>query len=133
MRFRVTAPGRIIDMIHLTSAVTVAEAYTPEDEILDVKLSFSSTGVFTDFALFQNKPNPWNHQTSIGFHLPADAQATITVYDVSGKIVKVIEGRYAEGYNSIVLTSHDLPSTGVLYYRLDSGVYTATKKMIFME
>jgi hypothetical protein len=38
-----------------------------------------------------------------------------------------------KGYNTISVSSKDLPSVGVLYYRLDANEYTATKKMIIIE
>jgi hypothetical protein len=45
----------------------------------------------------------------------------------------VVEGDFAAGYNQVRLTSTDLPSTGVFYYTLQAGEYTATKKMIIVE
>jgi hypothetical protein len=45
----------------------------------------------------------------------------------------VVEGDFAAGYNQVRLTATDLPSTGVFYYTLQAGEYTATKKMIVVE
>jgi uncharacterized repeat protein (TIGR01451 family) len=133
IKFKVTQSGRLINMIDLTSKVTHAEAYSLNGDVQDVNLTFSSTGIFTDFALYQNKPNPWNSQTLIGFHLPADAPATLTVYDLNGKEIKIVSGTYKAGYNSITLTADEMPVTGVLYYRLESGQYTASKKMVLVR
>jgi len=36
-------------------------------------------------------------------------------------------------YNTISVSSKDMPSVGVLYYRLDANEYSATKKMIIIE
>ena len=120
-------------MIDLTDRVTHAEAYTLDGDVQDVNLTFSSTGIFTDFALYQNKPNPWNSQTMIGFHLPSDAPATLTIYDVNGKVIESITGNYKAGYNSITLSADDIPGSGVLYYRLESGQYVASKKMVLVH
>ena len=133
VKFKVTQSGRLINMIDLTSKVTHAEAYSLNGDIRDVNLTFSSTGIFTDFALYQNKPNPWNSQTLIGFHLPSDAPATLTVYDLNGKVVKTVSGTYKAGYNSITLTADEMPASGVLYYRLESGQYIASKKMVLVQ
>lgn len=133
LQFRVTATSRLIHMIGLSDKITMTEAYTRDGEVMDVRLTFNSSSVFTDFALYQNKPNPWNHQTVIGFHLPEDAPATLTIYDVHGAVVKSVSGQYKAGYNSVTLAKHDIPASGVLYYRLDSGSYTASKKMIVVE
>jgi len=117
----------------MTDAVTAAEAYTSQGDILDVKLDFDEDRAFTDFALYQNKPNPWDGQTLIEFDLPYDGLAQLTVYDVAGKVVKRIEAMYSAGHNSIMLTAHDIPTPGVLYYRLDSGPYSAVKKMMIFH
>jgi hypothetical protein len=130
LEFKATEAGRLINMIELTDKVTQAEAYMESGEVQNVKLTFGSVGVFTDYALYQNKPNPWNNQTLIGFHLPADADARLTVYDLNGRVVKTISQRFQAGYNSVVLTDDDVPGSGVYYYRLESGGYVASKKMI---
>jgi hypothetical protein len=133
IKFKVTQAGRLFNMIDLTSKITHAEAYTVNGDVKEVDLVFSSTGIFTDFALYQNKPNPWNNQTLIGFHLPADAPATLTVYDVNGKVIKTVSGSYKSGYNSIILSADEMPVSGVLYYRLESGQYIASKKMVLVH
>ncbi len=132
IQFRVLEPGRLHEMISISDLVTEAEAYTLSGEIMDVALEFDDSKFFTDFALYQNQPNPWNEQTLIGFDLPEDAFATLTVYDVAGKVIKTIEGPYMEGYNAILLTESELPGSGILYYRLESGEYSATKKMMII-
>ncbi len=131
LMFTANVSGRISDMIHLTSRVTDAEAYTHVGEILDVKLT--RDGISPEFALYQNNPNPWNGQTDIGFDLPADAAVTFTVFDATGKVVKTIEGEFKAGYNSITLNARELPSAGVMYYRLESGEYAASKKMVLIK
>ena len=133
IKFRVTQTGRLFNMIDLTSKITHAEAYTLNGDIKEVDLAFSSTGIITDFALYQNKPNPWNNQTLIGFHLPSDAPATLTVYDLNGKVIKTVSGTYKSGYNSITLSADEMPVSGVLYYRLESGQYVASKKMVLVR
>ena len=100
---------------------------------MDLNLTFNSAGIFDDYALYQNKPNPWNNHTLIGFHLPVDAPATITIYDMDGKTIKAIQGQYKSGYNSVTLTTDDLPSSGVYYYRLESNGFMASKKMVMVK
>jgi hypothetical protein len=133
LKFRVTQSGGLIHMIDLSDKVTAAEAYTVDGEVLGVKLTFSSVGIIKDFALYQNKPNPWNNHTIIGFHLPADAAASLTVYDLNGKVIKTFSDQYKAGYNSVMLSVDDLPSSGVYYYRLESDGYVASKKMVMVQ
>jgi hypothetical protein len=133
MKWRATAPGKISKMIRMTSHVTPAESYTVADEIMDVKLSYLNDHAKAEFGLYQNKPNPWNGETLIGFDLPKDDHARLTIFDVAGKILKTIEGDFKGGYNSIELTEKDIPASGVLYYRLESGENSASKKMIILR
>ena len=65
--------------------------------------------------------------------MPEASKATLSVYDVTGKVLKIVEGEYNQGYNEVKLKSSDLNTTGVLYYQLDTKAYTATKKMIVIE
>jgi len=69
----------------------------------------------------------------IGFVLPTSSAATLTVYDVNGKTVHQVKGEYTQGYNEISLSKSALGSTGVMYYQLESGDYSATMTMIVIE
>ncbi len=133
LEWKATRSGRLSEMIRMTSRVTDREAYTLAEEILDPRLVFEKADGGLSFALYQNKPNPWNGETAIGFDLPADAPAVLTVFDMTGKEILRIEGNYQAGYNTIVLSEKALPVPGILYYRLESGVYTASKKMVLLR
>jgi hypothetical protein len=117
----------------MSDLVTPVEAYTPAGEIMDVRLLFTGAQASGDFALYQNKPNPWAGFTSIGFVLPEDGEAVLTVYDLTGKEVYRTTGVFTAGYNAIMISQKDLPYTGVMYYKLESGGYSATKKMVLIR
>jgi hypothetical protein len=91
-----------------------------------------ATGVFA-FALYQNEPNPFEDQTTIGFTLPAASSATLTVYDEIGRVVFTQKGEYGKGYNALSLDRMLLNTSGVLYYTLETATDVATKKMIQMK
>ena len=129
-----TGAVNLSDAMTVNSRVTAAEAYDNADQVHDVSLSFTNSSVAeTGFALYQNEPNPFKKATQIGFNLPESMSATVTVYDVTGKVLKVVEGDYVKGYNQVSLLRSDLKVTGVLYYQLDTEAFTATKKMIVIE
>jgi TonB family protein len=83
--------------------------------------------------LYQNEPNPFDDNTTIGFSLKEAAQVTLTIYDVTGKVIKKVEDKYSQGYNEIELSRADFNTHGVHYYQLDSGNLTATKKMVALD
>ncbi|NND08847.1 MAG: tandem-95 repeat protein [Saprospiraceae bacterium] len=82
------------------------------------------------FKLYQNRPNPFEEETSIGFYLPKAASATLRIYDVTGRLLKVIEGDYAKGYQEVEVHARDINTRGMLYYQLDTDKFIATKRMV---
>ncbi len=134
LEFNVNEPVRLSEAIDLNGTMTFAEAYNGLGDLLDVGLLFHDAAASqSGFALHQNIPNPFQERTTIGFDLPETTRAVLTVYDLSGREWKRIEGRYEKGFNQVVVETHDLPVSGVLYYKLETGQYTATRKMILLE
>ena len=82
------------------------------------------------FKLYQNVPNPFAGETSIGFNLPRDMSAVIRVFDATGKLVVVFDGNYKAGYNAVVFNRESLSLNGIYYYQLTADTYSDSKKMI---
>ena len=133
LHFQATTGGQLSNMINLNSKVTEAEAYNTAADIKDLKLTFRGVESGAEFALYQNEPNPYKGNTVIGYDLPAAGNVTLTVFDVTGKILFVKDQESVKGYNTITVNSKEMHSVGVMYYRLDANEYTATKKMIIIE
>ena len=132
--FRAKANTKLSTALKVNSRVTRAEAYDANEEQLDVQFRFDGGLVVGgEFALYQNEPNPFRDVTIIGFNLPEATTATLKVYDVTGKVVKVVSGDYAKGYNTINLTRVDIQDNGMLYYQLDTPTDSATKRMILVD
>jgi len=135
--FASNANATLHNVLSLTNQYTLAEAYNTESVTSDVKLAFNNAGLITttggEFELFQNKPNPFNETTLIGFNLPEATTVTLSIYDVSGKNLKVITMDAARGYNQVDINRNELGAAGVLYYQLDTDTDSAVKKMIILE
>jgi hypothetical protein len=132
LKLQSSVNGTLSNMISASSDVTAAEAYTSENlDINGVNVTFRGAETVA-FELYQNEPNPFAESTVIGFSLPEAGSYTLTVFDVTGKVVKVVNAEGQKGYNSERLDRNDI-SSGVMYYQLESGEYTATKKMIIIE
>lgn len=122
---------RLSDILRISSKYVMAEAYTTNQELLDVALDFGSGKVNAPaFELYQNKPNPFSERTVISFNLPEATTATLTVLDVTGKVIRRIRQEFNKGYNEVTLDLSDLPDTGLLYYKLQTSDYAATQRMI---
>jgi hypothetical protein len=134
LEFKANTAAQLSDLLNISSRFTAAEAYTQNGDLLDVNLQFTNGLTATaGFELYQNVPNPFNGETVIGFNLPEAGTATLSVYDISGKALKVMRGEFAKGYNTINIRSTELAATGVLYYTLETANETATMKMIIIE
>ncbi len=134
LTFRAKQNAKLSEILTVGSNLTYAEGYDAAGESFSVNLQFNNGKVTgNEFTLYQNEPNPFDGTTKIGFSLPEAANATLTVYDATGRVLSVKEGSYSTGYNAINISKADVNANGVLYYRLDSGNNTATKKMIIIE
>ena len=83
--------------------------------------------------MLQNRPNPFRVETTIGFRVPEAGEARMTVFDLTGKRIKVIEGAVIKGYQEWQISNTDLNTRGILYYQLETNNHVAVRKMILME
>jgi hypothetical protein len=123
---------KVSEMLAVSSTVTAAESYTSDLKVGKVSLDVRTAPVKA-IELSQNEPNPFKGQTSISFMMPEAATATLSVYDVTGKVVTVRNINANKGMNSETFTREQLGASGVMYYTLKSGDFSATKKMFIVE
>jgi hypothetical protein len=133
VRFRAEKAGKLSEMLGVSGSVTRAEAYGDAGR-LNVAFRFRSPAGMTissvGFELYQNQPNPFVNRTFVGFFLPEAAEATLSVFDETGRVVYLQKGQFASGENMIALDRALILTTGVLYYKLETATDSATKKMI---
>jgi hypothetical protein len=89
-------------------------------------------------ALLGNYPNPFNPETAISFSLKAEDRAVLEVYNMKGQKVRtLLDGNVRAGMHTVVWTGDDdngkPASSGVYFYKLSSGKYSSTKKMILLK
>ncbi len=85
------------------------------------------------FQLQQNYPNPFNPTTIIKYQIPVNSYVTLKVYDILGNLVKTLVDNYqAQGEYSINFNAGNLAS-GVYFYRLQAGNFTAAKKLLLLK
>ncbi|HNJ17158.1 MAG TPA: T9SS type A sorting domain-containing protein [Saprospiraceae bacterium] len=134
--FKATKSGKLSKAINVNSSLTPAVAFNSNEETMDVALEFNSnngTVAASNFELLQNNPNPFKESTTISFILPAAGKATLSIYTVDGKVVKTIQGDFAQGMNNVVINRSEISAAGVLYYQLDTDTDSAVRKMIIIE
>lgn len=132
--FKANQNGTVENSLRIGSDITPAEVYSVEG--VKGGISWNVAGKSADdviFQLYQNNPNPFKEETQISFDLPADMDATLTIQDVTGKVVRVITRTFTKGNNVITLNKSDLIVSGMMYYTLEAGADKATRKMIVIE
>ncbi len=108
---------------------------------IDLEPDFSGVGIDETigslpegFVLEQNYPNPFNPVTTITYRLSAAGPVELTVFNALGQKVTVLSNQkqQAAGRHSVTFVADQLAS-GVYYYRLKSGSFVQTRKMILLR
>ncbi len=86
----------------------------------------------TRFLLEQNYPNPFNPVTEIKFSLPVATDWMLTIYNISGQTVKQFEGFGETGVVSLKWDASEQAS-GMYMYKIQTAVFTDTKKMVLLK
>lgn len=85
------------------------------------------------YALMQNYPNPFNPTTVIEYSIPQSEFVTLRVYNVLGQQVEtLVQQAQSPGTYRIQFDASRL-TTGVYFYRLQTGGYSAVKKMMVVK
>ena len=93
--------------------------------------------------LLRNYPNPFNPETWIPYRLAEDAFVTLTIYDTAGRVVRTLEighqvaavyesrskAAYWDGRNAL----GEQVASGVYFYHLSAGDYSATRRMVIVK
>jgi hypothetical protein len=86
-----------------------------------------------EYSISQNYPNPFNPSTEIQYSIPKNGIVTIKIYNLLGQEVATLinkeqrAGSYNINFNASRLTS------GVYMYKIQSGNFTSTKKMMLLK
>ena len=93
--------------------------------------------------LLPNYPNPFNPETWIPFQLAQDSTVTAKIYDVTGKLIRMIElghvtaGNYVDSNKAIYWDGRsangEFVSSGTYFYQIRAGDYTDTRKMVILK
>jgi hypothetical protein len=119
---------------------------TDKSDIIEVTVG--KQGIKTDFApptfaLLQNYPNPFNPETWIPFKLAQNANVVIRIYSAKGQLIRTItlsnqkagdyvtkdKAAYWDGRDSL----GEKVASGVYFYTIQAGEFSATRKMVVLK
>jgi aminopeptidase N len=86
-----------------------------------------------NYSLQQNYPNPFNPSTTIEYSIPQSGLVTLKVFNVLGKeVATLVNGQNDAGNHTVEFNASALNS-GVYFYKIESGNFVETKKMILLK
>lgn len=86
-----------------------------------------------DYKLSQNYPNPFNPGTNIRFTIPQQGLVTLKVYDILGKEIATLVNEVRSAGTYVVRFDGARLASGVYFYRIESGNFISTKKLILLK
>ena len=122
----------------ITNSVYQLPQLAPDGNYCTSSVTTSNEINFDRFQLHAAYPNPFNPVTAISYDIPIGGQFTIGIYDITGKLIKIlISNKQAAGHGVVKWNGRDdngiaLPS-GVYFYRLSSIDFNATRKFIILK
>jgi hypothetical protein len=134
LRFKaLQSGGKLSDFLQLKQKGLTPEAYTVEQLKTGLELVFSETTNLTELytgklSLLQNRPNPFEGNTTIGFILPESCTAQLRVLDATGRELVRIDKIYPAGYQEEFIRVE--PASGILYYELTTPFGRLSRRMV---
>lgn len=90
-------------------------------------------GLAKKFELSQNYPNPFNPTTLIKFAIPQSSKVTLKVYNLLGQEVTTLVNKEMKAGSYEVNFKASQLASGIYFYSIQAGNYTATKKMMLLK
>ncbi len=132
--FRANDKVTVSEAFALHSGITKAEAYDEADQALPLNLVFLPDATPDNrIELYQNRPNPFRDETTIGFNLPSASEVHLVISDLSGKTVWELNGYYEAGKHEVEFQAERQLAAGILLYRIEALGHTATGKMVRID
>ena len=121
--------------------LTTTDSFTASDGSIYFPPTTSSLNTVppTTASLYGNYPNPFNPATTIEFELPRPAAVDLNVFDLNGRLVReLVAGKHMDtGRHKVLWGGRDdsgrTVATGVYFYRLETGTFSQTKRMILLK
>ncbi len=119
------------DLMLVTRKDNRAVAIRPDFE--SATISLAEKVLPAKYALAQNYPNPFNPRTNLRFELEKAGHVRLVVYNVLGQEVTTLVDEVLEKGPHDVVWDATHCASGIYFYKLSAGDFTATKKMVLVR
>ena len=127
----------------LAQLETMGERSPGVEMAIDFLRGWLANPPVTETKLLPNYPNPFNPETWIPYQLATDADVQVRIYDISGTLVRQLGighqqgGSYVNRERAAYWNGRDengeQVSSGLYFYQLRAGDYSATKRMVIVK
>jgi|GEM_PF-1286959 len=126
-------PSNAMDHVTYMIDSNVANSFPTGTAMRSKIVSVESSTFITDYVLEQNYPNPFNPSTTIKFGIPEKNNVVVKIYNSLGSEIATLVNEVREaGSYEIQFNANNL-SSGIYYYKIESGNFVETKKMILLK
>ncbi|MFZ4592013.1 MAG: T9SS type A sorting domain-containing protein [Ignavibacteria bacterium] len=129
----VAISGSVVHVVWYDNRDSNYEIYYKRNPTGNVGIQNINTEMPSKYSLSQNYPNPFNPTTNMKFSIVNTGEVKLVVYDIQGREVRTLvneflkPGTYEAAFDGSVLNS------GVYFYKLITGTFTETKKMLLIK
>ena len=120
----------------IVAGTSLADLFANADEAISywqIVPVETETDNYITFDLSQNYPNPFNPTTTIKYQIPELSFVTLKIYDVLGsEVATLINEEKPVGSYDVEWVAAGLPS-GIYFYRIQTGNFIETKKMLLLK
>lgn len=91
--------------------------------------------IVSGFSLKQNYPNPFNPATVISYNIPSRSFVSLKIFDVSGKLITDLVNKLQDaGSYEVNFSAENYGlSSGIYFYKFETGEYSSAKSMILIK
>ncbi|MCK4806174.1 MAG: T9SS type A sorting domain-containing protein [Candidatus Aegiribacteria sp.] len=122
-----------IDEDGFIDVIVAATGYVVWYENPTVGVEDVTSGIPPEFELYQNDPNPFNSVTTIEYTLPLSGDVSLIIYNIVGQeMARLIDSSLNAGFHQVTWDASNFAS-GIYFYRLQTGDFFQTRKMVFLK
>lgn len=121
--------GNFVTNVNVNQQITIVESGV-------IGISNNNNSIPSEFALGQNYPNPFNPSTIIEYSVPKSSNVVIKLYNAVGvEVATLVNGSRSAGKHDLTVGENITKglSSGIYFYKMAAGDFSATKKMILIK
>ena len=126
-------PSNAMDHVTYMMDSNVANSFPTGTAVRSKIVSVESTSFIADYVLEQNYPNPFNPSTTIKFGIPVKNNVVVKIYNSLGVEIATLVNEVREAGSYEIQFNANNFSSGIYYYKITSGNFVETKKMILLK